>query len=75
MINIQHYPLSAFKKDALLLSPGIVKQAPCRIHVRQYARRYGEQLPAKCPPIHFSFAEPAPQRVVVRQQAFNFGFQ
>jgi hypothetical protein len=54
---------------------GSVQQVPYRIHERQDARRNCQQLLAQLAAIHFRFAQPAAQRVVVGQQPLDLGFQ
>src|SRR5262249_51520418 len=71
VVVVEQRALRAFEQDALALAALLVEQRPHRIDVRQDARRDALELLAPGAYADLFEPEPAPQRVVVGQEALD----
>ena len=72
MIDIEQRTLRAFEQNLFRVPPLLIQHAPCLLRVRQHLRRDFEQRVAQRHRVDLFQFEPAPQRIVVRQQAADF---
>ena len=71
MVDVEQRALRAFEQDALALAALLVEQRPHRIHVGQHLRRDRCELVVDRARRDLVHAEPAAQRVVMRQQPLD----
>ncbi len=71
VIDVEQGALRAFEQNALALAPLLVEQRPHRVDIRQHARRDFLKLPLHGIDADLRHAQPAAQRVVVRQQPLD----
>ena len=75
MVDVEQRALRAFEQDALALAALLVEQRPDRIHVGQHLRRDRGELVVDRARRDLGHAEPAAQRVVMRQQPLDLAVE
>ena len=71
VVDVEQRALGALEQDPLALAPLLVEQRPHRIHVGQHPRRDALELVLDRCRVDLLESEPAPQRVVMRQQPLD----